>query len=327
MKLKSCLFLWLILLIGFKNLPAQTLNLRQPICGYESGVTFSTGAYKGYANAFIYLKSKGSTPIFQPQHEWPIYHWLLRRLHKPRYLVFQATAYPLAFLSSELETFHPEQFNRFKFMGMNLMRSVGSGYEEPYALSLILGNLAFLGYNRNQSNHSKKVNQSGSAIGGLSVTTAHVHIHDNIQVKDRWWQYELILTGMLQEPKMRKINWNFRIGAKIHGNNLARDVAIFYFQRSHTDWQNRRFSIIRNSRFQYEAHFPINDGWRKPYTIRQFFSYSKKFPFQTFGYFITFRLGGGLLWEHMRNYDHQERKFAAKEESRLMWLIQPSLEF
>lgn len=327
MNLKSCAFFLLTSTILVNHLPAQTWNLRHPIWGYESGLTFASGIYKGYANAFVYLKSKSSTPIFQPQQEGPIYHWLLSRLHKPRYLVFQVTAYPLAFLSSELETFHPEQFNRFKFMGMNLMRSVGSGYEEPYALSLILGNLAFLGYNKNQSNHFKKINQSGSAIGGLSVTTGQVHIHDNIQIRDWWWQYELILTGILQEPKARKINWNFRVGVKTHEYKIARDVAIFYFQRSHTDWQNRRFSLIRNSRFQYEAHFPIDNGWRRPSTTRQFFSYSKKLPFQILGYFVTFRLGGGLLWEHIRYYDHQERQFRPKEESRLLWLVQPSVEF
>lgn len=304
-------------------LRAQTFNYRKSIADYESGMTISFGAYQSYASSYIHFRHKGSTPIFHPQAESSIYRWLIARIVKPRYLVFQFTAYPLAIVSSQLETFHPKEFNRFEFMGMNLLRAIGSGPEEPYALSLLLGNLAFLGY---QSRI--KIKQSGSALAGFLITTGHWHIYDNIRINDRWWQIELILTGVLKETNKRKLTWNFRMGTKLHKNNLVTDVVVISLHRNHIQWHYQGFSLLRNSLFQYEAHFPVGREWKQsPFTIRQLISYSKIFPFRILGRFVAVRIGGGVLWEWIRLYDHKKRLFEPEQSTQLIWLIQPSIEF
>ena len=322
----KCLIFTFIFLLFEQNLVAQTLNFNSSIASYETGMTISAGAYQSYINSYIHLKRKGSTPILKPQ-ESLIYRYLIGRLTKPGYLLFQASAYPLAALSSQLETFHPHEFNRFKLMGWNILRSVGAGPEEPYALSVLLGNLAFFGF-KEETDGKIKMRQLGAAMAGIVITTGHLHLYENIRIDDRWWQTELILTGNLKEPNMRKIFWNFRIGTKFHKNKMAPDVIVLALQRNHTDWHYRGVSFLRSSIIRYEAHFPIGDEWRgSPFTIRQLLTYGKKIPFKIFGRFMAVRLGGGVLWEWIRKYDHQKRMFEPKETSHLVWLMQPSLEF
>jgi hypothetical protein len=321
-------FMILILLLTLTTVSAQTLNFRTSVVGFESGMTLSAGAYKSYASTFLMLQKRKSTRIFRPTQESKIYTWLLSHLYKPRYLVLQSTFFPLACGSSQIETYHPRIFNRFEFMGMNLLKSVGAGYEEPYAVSMLFGNFALFGYRYHDENNRMRIRQSGSALAGMMITAGHLHIHDNIRVDDRWWHLELILTGQLKEPLIRNLEWNFRVGAKIHETPLAPDVLIFVLHRSHTEWNFRKFSILRNSRIHYEFHIPIGDDWgRLPFTIRQHLSYGKKFPFKLWGRFWALRLGGGILWEYTRLFDSENRGFEQKESSHISWLIQPSIEF
>ena len=320
------LILIFICLLPFTILHAKSFNFRTSLTGYESGMTVSLGAYQSYVNSYIYLKRRSATPILKPQ-ETLIYSYLVSRLYKPGYLLFQATIYPLATVSSQMETFYPHEFNRFEVMGWNILRSVGSGPEEPYALSLLLGNLAFFG-NKGEINGKIRLNQLGSAMAGILISTGNFHLHDNIRINDRWWQTELILTGNLKEPDKRKIFWNFRIGTKFHKNVLAPDVIVLALQRNHTGWNYRGISFVRSSIVRYEAHFPIgSERRRSPFTIRQLLTYGKKVPFKIFGRSIAIQLGGGVLWEWVRKYDHENRMFELKESSHLVWLIQPGIDF
>ncbi len=324
MSFKKALFFLMSILVLSSPVRTQNLNYHGKLSDFEVGITLSPGVYKSYVSSFIYLRKKDSTPIFNPDRELPIYRWLFSRIFRPKYLVLQATAYPLAWISSQLETFHPRQFNRFEYMGMNLLRSVGAGPEEPYALSLLLGNFAFLGF-RDQS---QKIRQSGSMLAGFLLSAGHWHIQDNIRLDDRWLQTELILTGQLKESKRRDLNWNFRIGLKMHRNDLAPDVIVLSLYRSHTEWHDRGFSLLRNSRFQYEASFPIGEHWRNyPFTVRQLMSYSKKFPFQIGNKLIAFRIGGGVLWEYVRLFDRESKVFEKKNSPQIVYLIQPGVEF
>jgi len=318
----------LLIILCSANVPAQTLNAHRSILGFETGATITAGVYKSYLNLFIQFSHKSSTKIYRPELERHVYGILLSRLYKPKYIVAQATAYPLALLSSDMETYHPKHYRQFEFMEINLLRTISSGYEEPYALSLLLGNFALFGYHEQDEQGKSRIRQSGSALAGIIITTGHLYIHDNIRVNERWWQYELILTGKLNEPKVRMIEWNFRIGTKHHQTDLTPDVALLILHRSHTEWNFRQFSFIRNSHFHYEAYFPIfHDGQKLPFTVRQYFSYGKKFPFKKFNRLFALRIGGGIIWEKLRLYNHDQRFFEAQQSSQITYLIQPSIEF
>ena len=308
----------------------QSLNVHGSIAGYESGVTLSPGVYKSYGSAFINLRRLDSTPIFRVREEAAVYRWLMQRWLNPKHLIFQATLYPLAFTSSQLESFHRNDFNRFNFLDMNLLKTIGMGQEEPYALSFLFGNMALLGFRQKEGGSGFRLTQAGTMFAGLLLSGGHWHIHDNIRVDDVWYHAELIVTGNFKyaAPAPKKIEWDFRLGAKIHDNDLAPDVLTISLYRSHTDWNRRGFSLLRNARLEYEAHFPLNyKPGSRDFTSRQMFTYSKKLPVVVRGRYIALRLGGGVMWERTRLFDRDAWRFDIGESANLTWLVQPSIEF
>ncbi|MBC7186617.1 MAG: hypothetical protein H5U38_06245 [Calditrichaeota bacterium] len=265
--------------------------------------------------------------MFLTGNEGRIYAYLGRRLFSPKYLLVQATLYPLATLSSYVETYHPRQFDRLEVAGFNVLRSLGSGSEEPYALSLLVGNIAFLGYYE-PTEGTARVRQAGSALAGLLLSTGHWHIHDNIRVADRWWQVELILTGTSSRPGVEELEWNFRGGVKLHSNQLAPDVVAFTLFRDDVQWQARGFSLLANSQIEYEAHLPLGDqDQAMPFVVRHLFRYGKKFPLRLWGKQVVPQLGGGVLWEWVRSYDREARHFQPKGAGQWVWLVQPTISF
>jgi len=331
MKARTIFRRWIFTFLLFaipNTLYTQSINFSNPIRGYETRTTLSFGLYKMYASSYIYLQKKGSTPIFNLQKESTIYKWLLIRMLFPRYLAIQATAHPLAMVSSSLETHNPDDFRKFEYKGWNILRAIGSGPEEPYAFSVLCGNFTFFGYRESVGNNETALRPAGSALAGFLVSFGYRHILDNIRLNDRWWQIEVILTGNYKKKNDSKIQWNFRVGAKFHEHKIVNDVVVLSLYRSHTEWKYNGFSLFRNSVFQYEAHFPINRNWRKSrFSVRQLLTCGKKFPFRLWNRFFAVRIGGGLLWECVRKYDHANRNFYPNNKSQLIWLIQPSVEF
>ncbi|MGQ9561448.1 MAG: hypothetical protein ACUVTG_04295 [Candidatus Oleimicrobiaceae bacterium] len=316
------------LLLASATAAAQGLSSRGSLAGFETGATAAPGAYKSYASVFLNTSRKDRTPVFLPGHEGRLYGHFVGNFLTPRYVLLQATLYPLAATSSFVETYHPRAFARCEVAGLNVLRALGSGTEEPYAISLLLGNLAFLGYHEQVDSATVRLRQAGSALAGLLFSGGNWHIHDNICIKDPWWQVELILTGTSRRQHVDKMSWNFRLGVKVHTSTLVPDVVALTVFRDHTRWDRRSLSLLQNSRVQYEAHFPFRQSWqRSPFTVRQLFTYGKKFPLRLLRRAAAVRIGGGLLWEWVRRYDHQVRAFAPRETSQLLWLIQPSLEF
>ena len=103
----------------------------------------------------------------QKGEEGEIYLRLGRRLIFPSYLLFEITGYPLSALSSYLETDYYKTYNRFNvYSDLNFLRSIGAGFEEPYAFSLFLGNVLFLAY---QGSYENRLKQSGSALAGFLI--------------------------------------------------------------------------------------------------------------------------------------------------------------
>ena len=306
---------------------AQNINIRKLICDHETGATLAPGLYKAYYNSYVNLNQKSSTPIFNVKRESAIYRWLLIKILQPKHIVLQATVYPVALISSYLETFHPKAFNKFEFRSWNFLRSLGTSPEEPYAFSILFGNFAFLGSCQMKGN-KKIIKQSGSAMAGFLFSISTKTILDNIQINDRWWQVEYIMTGLMNDVRLRKLKWNFRVGVKFHQNNLVQDVFLISIYRNNTEWTDSRFTFFKNSRIQYEMQFPIGSNWlQNKLYVRQLITYGKKIPFKLWNKFFAFRLGGGILWENVRKYDHVKNEFKSYNSRQLIWLIQPGIEF
>ncbi|MDZ7261308.1 MAG: hypothetical protein ONB05_04290 [candidate division KSB1 bacterium] len=317
------LILWGIPSQGSAQTTAFSSNLR----GYQLGGTLGLGAYQTYGSLYFNLQRYARLQVLSAEEEVRLYQRLLSQLPRPRYVLFQVTVYPLAGLSSSLETDYPEVFDKFRLFGTtNLLRSLGSGPEEPYALSLFLGNIAI--FARPGPSESSKQRQTGSAVAGFIISAGHWHILDNIRIVDRWFEAELKLKGSLNEPKQRRLTWDFRLGVKLHQNNLVHDVAVLSILRDQSDWDYKGWSLWRNSVFHYTGYVPIGPGKDgRPFMVRHLLSIGKKYPLRLAGRSVLLRLSLGILWEWVRLFDREIRQFQPAASTHQVWLIQPSVEF
>ncbi|MDZ7375176.1 MAG: hypothetical protein ONB13_01030 [candidate division KSB1 bacterium] len=285
----------------------------------------SLDIYKSYAPFYIHLERNKKPTIWRKGEELEIYTNLSQRLLLPRYLLIQFTAYPLATLSSYLETDRYRYYQRFNLLSdVNLIRSIGAGYEEPYAISILLGNILFLVY---QDSSSQKLKQSGSALAGFLVSTGGHQIYNNINMADRWYQPELILTGNIQENKRKKLTWNFRLGIKLHQNSFFNHEITMAIERSHSDYKANGWSLVRNSIFKFYTNVPINHGNDHEALPRHLILFGKKFPIAISRYKIFGTFSIGAKWERIRKFDHLLREFEPNSVKVITWIVQPNLEF
>jgi hypothetical protein len=303
----------------------QSIAFHSKPLDYHVGGQLTFDIYKPFASIYFNLNRMQKPVALQKGGEGEIYLRLGRRLIFPGYLLFQITGYPLSALSSYLETDYYNTYNRFNlYSDLNILRSVGVGFEEPYAFSVFLGNILYLAY---QDSLANRLKQSGSALGGFLISTGKHQIYNNIYLHNSWYQIELMLVGNLNEPKRRKILWNFRIGAKFHQNEFLRDMFTLSIEHSHTDWRSTGWSLVKNSIFKYQAHLPIPLYEDKTHAASHLIFYGKKFPVNLYHTRVLLVLGFGIRWEWIRFYDHNLARFDPDPKSQLIWLIQPNVEF
>ena len=303
----------------------QSIAFHSKPLGFHVGGQLTFDIYKPFTSVYFNFKRLQKPAALKKGEEGEIYLRLVRRSILPSYLLFQATGYPLSTLSSYLETDRYNTYNRFNIKSdFNVLRSIGAGFEEPYAFSLFLGNVLFLAYADSSENRLK---QSGSALAGFLISSGKHQIYNNIYLHDNWYQIELMLIGNMNEPKRRKISWNFRIGTKLHYNEFFRDVFTLTIERSHTDWRSTKWTMAKNSIFKYQAHLPIPSSKDSTPATSHLITYGKKIPLNLFHRKIFFVLGIGIRWEWVKYYDHNMDQFDPDPKSQLIWLIQPNLEF
>ena len=294
----------------------HSIAFHSELSGFHLGGQLTFGLYKPFASCFLNLKRYQRPIALQRSEEIGIYKKLGQQIFFPSYLLFQTTAYPLSALSSYLETDHINYFDKFQlFNDINILRSIGAGFEEPYAFSIFLGNILFLAY---YDSSQIKRRQSGSALAGFLITTGRHQIYNNIYIYDEWYQFELMLIGNLNEPLTRRISWNFRIGARFHENRLLRNMFTLSIERSHTDWRKTGWSFVKNSVFKYQGLFPMPSTNDKTPSATQLFLYGKKFPLNLFDRKVFFILSLGLRWEWVRFYNHDLKEFNNDPSSQLI---------
>ncbi len=322
------ILIFFLITLSLSQLYSQSLGFRTRVSGYYLGGQFSYDIYKPYSQIFINLKRFSSPVVINKGEEFQIYSMLFERMLSPKYVLFQTTFYQMTALSSFLETDHSIIYHRFNSISdINLLRSFGSGYEEPYAFTLFVGNILFLSYGEKTNQLQSKKPQAGSALAGVGYSFGKHQVLDNIYLHDFWQQLELILVGNLHEPERRKMSWNFRIGLKFHNNGLLRDVYVLTFERNHTSWTANNLSITQNSVFKYQSYVPQSFSNRPPFFVYHLLTYGKKFPVEIFKRKIFLLFGGGFKWEWVHLYDRNLNKFNEKPSGHITWLIQPNIEF
>ncbi|MFZ5515200.1 MAG: hypothetical protein ACOY90_01095 [Candidatus Zhuqueibacterota bacterium] len=279
--------------------------------------------YKPYSSLYLGLQRPR---IMESGRERAIYAELLKRLFLPKYFLIQATLYPFSAWSSHWETSHYNWYRRFQIYGsINGLRTLGSGNEEPYAMSLFLGNIIRLAYRESDADLTHARN-AGSALAGFLLSGGNHFIHNNIYLIGRWYQAELMLIGISQSPQQR-LFWNFRIGTKVYQDCFLSNALTVSLERNSTDYQTTGFSLLKNSILKYQAKLPLQHEDTETPASFQMVSIAKKFPVRLGERTAFLVIGAGVKWESLRRYDHTAGGFEASYSNQLVWLFTPNMEF
>jgi len=263
--------------------------------------------------ALYYGFTKRPIPYLGEQDELTIYRTLLYDSPLPRFLTLEASVYPLPVLGVYIKKNHPKFYDSANISeDANLIQSITSGFEEPYAFSVFLGNVVSF------KPKSAGKECQGKGYSGYLISAGDYHIKDSELVKDKWLEVEWKIKGDRIVPE-RKMRWSFRIGGIFHRHPEIKDVLYLSLYRDRIDYESRRFSLFKNTEFEYR--FDIDKkNWE---IIRHFFLGGKSFPLGKSKKVFKLRLG--FLWEGSQKYTGSLRRIKSGEAFRI--LFRPNIEF
>ncbi|MBI5562497.1 MAG: hypothetical protein HY894_06570 [Deltaproteobacteria bacterium] len=267
-----------------------------------------------YTNAGLYVSlTDEPIPDAGEKPEFEVYRSLLYSSLVPRFLVLEAGVFPMPNLGVYLN----DNARNFYDGGdvtkdVNIIKAVTAGFEEPYALSLFLGDV--VSFTRPGEPH-----KSGNfGYMGYLVSVSNYHIRDNTLVPDKSVELEWKIKGDRKLPT-HDLHWSFRVGGKLHGNPDIRDVVYLSLRRSRLDFEDATDSVINNSGFEYTVDFD-----RKTLeAVRHYLVVDKKWPFKEEK--MGFSIALGFIWQGASRYAGD---LALKEkQNEFQVVLRPNIEF
>jgi hypothetical protein len=269
-----------------------------------------------YYSAVNATRALASEPIHRldTDHEGGVYSWLMRRLPFPRDVLVEASVNPLPVAGWATRRFARSAYDAVEQDGFRPIQAVTTGFPEPWALSLFLGNVV----NLVSSADSGKVH--GVGYSGLLVSWGAWHLNGNRLVRDDWFETEVKLKGDDLQPR-RKLGWSFRIGWREHLHPSIRDAVYLSVARKRTDFAVTEVDLLRNS--SLEARVDLDrSSLPAPSPLRWTALVGKKFPSSSGAW--AFSMSAGLERETRSAYDGDLRETAPKG-----WtlLLRPNVEW
>ena len=278
----------------------------------EAGVMWEWDPYYTNVSANIPLTSK-PIPTITSDSEVVIYRDLIEGSIIPRYMLLEASIYPMPILGTHLKRNAPDFYKKGQInnSSINIFESLTAGFQEPWAVSAFFGNIAKLV--RPGETHT------GSNMGytGYLFSIGSKHIKNNVFIDDIWHELEWKIKGK-RDYLGEKNSWSFRVGGKFHNNPDVTDVFYLGIYRSNLDHRAPLLHWFKNSTFDLKMQFSQHSGK----IVREEFVVGKKFPMKKQSYTPT--LGVGLVWESPEVYSDALRD---RNDSTLTLLFRPSIEF
>jgi hypothetical protein len=305
--------------------PAPVAATAVPPASTDSGAALSgkratrmtqfTWALDPYDSNLAFDFPLGDKPIQTIQSEDPsaLFHGLMEDSLVPHYMYLQGDVYPLPILGTYLKSHSPHTYKKADLQntGVNLVESSTTSYQEPWALSAFLGNIADL----QRPGQSLAANNVGYC--GWLFSAGTQHLKDNELVQDDWYKVEWQVRGDLLDQGA-KFSWNFRVGSKFNANPYITDVVYLGLQRDDLDFRKPFLSWLDNSSADLQLSFSQHGGR----VVREEFVVGKKYPFPAAGYAVTLRVG--VVWDGVGEYSGPLRD---SPKSQYTLVFQPSIEF
>lgn len=275
-------------------------------------LVFEPDAYYTDLDLIISL-TQAPIPHLGEMTESDIYGALLSRAAVlPQFMVLEASINPMPYLGTYVRKHDPGFYEDAQVSGsFNWVKAVTAGFEEPWAFSVLAGNVANF---RDPGSKDTK----GLGYSGYLVSAGNYHIKDNVLIKDNWREFEWKMKGDRKSP-VKKLSWSFRIGAKVHGNPDITDIVYLSVRRSRLDYQTEGPSLFSNSGIEYT----FDMAQRNLDAIRHYFLVDKKWPFGTRQ--AAFSLALGFVWESRKKYTGELS--AGREKNDFQVILRPNIEF
>lgn len=277
-----------------------------------------------YYSNVAYFQNLDASPIPElgRRTEAEIYRDLFYRSYLPRFFLLEASVNPMPLLGVVVkdESNHIYE-NMTVSQDLNLVEAFTAGFEEPYALSLFLGNMvrykskSETKVNRPSTDEDESLVQSKGFMGYL-VSTGHLHIRQNQMVEDHWWELEWKIKGDRIVEKI-DLSWSFRGGFKIHDNPLITDEFYVALKRERIQEDGDLYSWVQNGGVEFKYRMDKNSGQ----SIGQQLIVDKKIPLAENGWVLSF--GFGLVRDTKFKYKgrlRDDKDFTA-------FVFRPSLSF
>jgi hypothetical protein len=272
---------------------------------------FEPDAYYTNLDLTIAL-TKAPIPHVGEKTEKELYLTLLSRAYAPRFIVFEGSVNPLPYLGTYIKEHHPSFYADAQVSGsFNWVQAVTAGFEEPYALSVFLGNVVDFEVPGNRQIR-------GKGYSGLLYSQGSYQIKDNTLIRDDWWEAEWKVKGDRRTPE-RKLSWSFRFGLKLHGNPDITDIYYLSFRRSRLDFAPKTDSIFNNSGFEYTMD--VERGTFTP--MRHYLTVEKKWPIEDWK--MAFTLATGFVWESGKKYSGALASGSGSGSTQI--ILRPNIEF
>ena len=267
-----------------------------------------------YSNGYMLLPlTDDPVPDLGRTGEFQVYKNLFYSSLVPRFLYLEASVNPMPVAGVVIK----EKARGF-YDGMevaeevNLVQAVTAGFQEPYALSLFLGNVVLF------SRDGEGNDDENKGFMGYLVSVGDHHIKDNELISDFWTELEWKVKGD-RVFFDHSLHWSFRVGAKLHGHPEIADTFYLALRRSHLDLTGEGTGLLHNSGFEYR----IDMGAVSGAPVRQLLLVDKKFPLSWFR--GAWKLEAGFLWEAADKYSGSLRE--PGREDRWQVVFRPNLEF
>lgn len=251
-------------------------------------------------------------PTIESGSEAVIYRELIKDSVVPRYMTVEASLYPMPILGTWLKT-HQRGFYDSAAVGnnFNLIESLTTGFQEPWAVSLFFGNVAKL----KRPNKQRIGNNYGYT--GYLFSMGEKHIKNNMLIDDLWFELEWKIKGQIDYTD-KKLSWSFRGGAKFHKNVEVNDVYYVALSRSNTELHSPSLDWLDNTTAEFRMHFLQQTGK----LVRTELIAGKKLPLPDKGFTPTF--SAGFIWISPEEYAGSLRGI---NDNTLTFVIRPSIEF
>ncbi|MDD5286899.1 MAG: hypothetical protein PHD54_13675 [Desulfuromonadaceae bacterium] len=252
-------------------------------------------------------------PEITGTNEFEVYKKLFFDSLVPRYMLVEAAVFPMPLLGVALKEYQRDFYRGFNLGSgdLNLLEAVTAGFQEPYALSIFLGDMVSF------VRPGQEKISSNKGYMGYMISYSNQHIKRNVLIPDNNVEIEWKMKGE-RLFKEDKLSWSFRLGSKLHDNPNITNTVYFGLRRSSLDFNADFLSFMKNSSIDFRWDFSARNGR----FLRQEYVIGKKFPIKRWG--VALRMDVGVIWEDPDKYTGALRD---RDFQNVTAVIRPNIEF